>query len=183
MLDNRVEETGEAVEVSESHLDHLLFRAFNPDVEITSPTALKRLIYQYKIPEVDTLNAVERLAESGIIRQKLLDNLSEIHFTTLHFFYQRFRIQDMEMVMELFRPFTETVIRNAGMVLDNCDWVFASLCILSEAWDRNLFRIKKWGPTERYYYKMSASRKRRRLKEALEVMRKEAMKQASAVFS
>lgn len=166
--------------------EHQLFRAFNPDRQIRNRTPLEKL--NSKLPGgtnySDELTTEERIAESTFIRRKLLVNLNSTDFKVIQLFYQQFKIStDTRLAIELFRPLTQLVTQNAKLQVNNCNQVFAALVILSTAWNTNLFRRREWGPSERYYYPMAATRKRRRLNEALDSMRLPALRKATKILA
>ncbi|MFK0572142.1 hypothetical protein [Endozoicomonas sp.] len=165
--------------------EHQLFRAFNPDRQIRNRTPLEKL--NSKLPSgtnySDDLTTEERIAESAFIRRKLLVNLNGTDFKVIQLFYQQFQIAtDTQLAIQIFTPLTQLVTRNAKLQVNNCNQTFASLVVLSTAWNTNLFRRRQWGPTDRYYYPMSATRKRRRINAALEEMRVGALQKATKIL-
>ena len=167
--------------------DHQLFRAFNPDRQIRNRTPLEKL--NSKLPTgtnySDELTTAERIAESAFIRRQLINNTNPTQFKTLQLFYQQFPTtdQNIQLAMDLFAPLVSLTTTTASLLVNNCNQQFAALVILSHAWNTNLFKRNHWGPVDRYYYPMAASRKRRRLITALENFRLDALKQAHKILN
>ena len=161
-------------------LDSMLHRAFNASELIHPKNPLTRLLSPAISLTTQHLSIPERLAQDSLIRVKLEQALSPHDYRILKLYYQRTR--DIETALTVVDGLIEPILEQAHIKVHRCNRRFAALCCLSECWQRDLFRVKPYGPARKYHYSILASRRKRRIRETMERIRQEVMEKAERVL-
>lgn len=162
-------------------LDTLLYLVFNAGTLLFTKTPLCLLLSKINRIEGMSLSREELIAETGILRKRLYDNVNSVDFEILQMFFQS--TNDVEASFVRYENLIPMVIKEAKILANHCDHHFAILCCLSFAWKKNLFTSKNFGPYYRWYPRTSFYRKRSMLSTALDKMRKKAMINAEKVLA
>lgn len=162
-----------------NELDSILFKAFNATELIQGQSPLSRF-NQSEICLTDHLTTPERIAQASLIRARLEKELNHQDYRCLKLNYQR--THDVESALIVADPLINSVLTEAKIPQAYCNRIFAGLCCLSAAWDRNLFRDRRYGPAKRYCSPMLASRRKKRIGDVMGTWRQRAVAAAARVL-
>ncbi|MGI9277837.1 MAG: hypothetical protein ACR2PT_23690 [Endozoicomonas sp.] len=161
-------------------LNTWLYRAFNVPGEVMSRSPLDDRV---RGGGQNRLLPAEWAAQGSQVRALLERELPDSDYRILKCFYTE--PGDLESLLLDMDPLQEGILK-AAKIYAEVHPQFLQLCCASAFWNCNLFRDRRYGPMQKYVLpgktRFLLGQRKKRVKQALEAMREEAMAKAEPLL-